>query len=179
MIPHLVRVGAFAQVGRFVPADATVYPRGARVVVRTSRGLEIGEVLAYESNEGSPQPANGALLRGMTIDDELLAARLDRNKHQALDACQRRIEQLNLGLTLIDGETLFDGRGVYFYFLGEPPAELEGLTAELADAFDAHVQFQAFADALTGGCGPDCGQSADGDSGCGACQSPCAAKAAR
>src|SRR5262245_33995869 len=114
---HLVRVGAFAQVGRFTPADAAVFPRGARVIVRTARGLEIGTVLASEAVEGPLLPTNGVLLRGMTIDDELLAARLERNKHQALEACQQKLNERGEGATLIDGETLFDGRGVYFYFL--------------------------------------------------------------
>ena len=45
---HLIRVGAFGQIGRFVAGDGTLYPRAARVVLRTHRGLEIGEVLAKE-----------------------------------------------------------------------------------------------------------------------------------
>ena len=42
---HLVRVGAMGQVGRFAAVDAVRYPRHSRVVVRTRRGLEVGEVL--------------------------------------------------------------------------------------------------------------------------------------
>ena len=42
---HLVRVGAMGQVGRFAAVDAVRYPRRSRVIVRTRRGLEIGDVL--------------------------------------------------------------------------------------------------------------------------------------
>jgi len=43
---HLVRVGAMGQVGRFAAVDAVRYPRHTRVVLRTRRGLEIGQVLS-------------------------------------------------------------------------------------------------------------------------------------
>ena len=43
---HLVRVGALGHVGRFTAVDAVRYPRDTRVVVRTGRGLEVGEILA-------------------------------------------------------------------------------------------------------------------------------------
>ena len=33
------------QVGRFAAVDAVRYPRRSRVIVRTRRGLEMGEVL--------------------------------------------------------------------------------------------------------------------------------------
>ncbi len=42
---HFVRVGALGNVGRFTSVDAVAYPRASRVIVRTSRGLETGEVL--------------------------------------------------------------------------------------------------------------------------------------
>lgn len=178
MPTHLVRVGAFAQVGRFATADATVFPRGSRVIVRTARGLEVGCVLTAETESGIPRPTNGVLVRGMTVDDELLAARLERNRPQALESCQRKLDQRGLAVTLIDGETLFDGRGVYFYFLGEPPSGLDALIAELAEAFDAEVQFQAFASALMSGCGPDCGAADHGGS-CAGCETSCAVGKAR
>ena len=41
---HLVRVGAMGQVGRFAAVDAVRYPRRSRVIVRTRRGLELGDV---------------------------------------------------------------------------------------------------------------------------------------
>src|SRR4051794_28895219 len=48
---HLVRVGVLGHVGRFTSVDATRFPRGARVVVRTSRGLELGEILAPPADD--------------------------------------------------------------------------------------------------------------------------------
>ena len=64
-------------------------------------------------------------------------------------------------------EHLFDGRSLFFYFLGESPPELEGVLAELAEVYDANVQFRRFSDTLTAGCGPGCGTESAG--GCGGC----------
>src|SRR6185295_19247164 len=81
---HLVRVGAMGQVGRFAALDAVRYPRRSRVIVRTRRGLELGEVLSppEDSDDGRPF-SDGDLLRRVTVQDELLQARLERNRQDA------------------------------------------------------------------------------------------------
>src|SRR4051794_5053772 len=81
---HLIRVGAMGQVGRFAAVDAVRYPRHSRVIVRTPRGLEIGEVLAAPASRDNGQAeADGELLRGVTIEDELLVARLEKHRTAA------------------------------------------------------------------------------------------------
>ena len=53
MALHLVRVSQMGEVGRFTAVDGRQYPRGARVIVRTPRGLETGEVLAtFDGHRG-------------------------------------------------------------------------------------------------------------------------------
>lgn len=155
-------------IGRFTSLDASRYQRGARVIVRTERGLEVGDVLSL--GEDIPRSrADGVILRGMTVEDELLQARLERHRHRAFQACAERIARLGLGVTLIDVEHLFDGRSLYFYFLGDVPPQLEGVLGELGALYDANVQFRRFSDTLTAGCGPGCGT--DSASGCGTCGS--------
>lgn len=172
---HLVRVGAQAQVGRFHAVDATRYPRGARVIVRTQRGLEVGEVLAAPGPDDEWGEADGDLLRGMTVEDHLLEARLSKHRHEAYEACAGRLAELNLPVVLMDVEHLFDGQSLYFYFLGPQLPELDRLTAELAETYEARVQFRKFTETLTAGCGPGCGTEAAEGSGCGSsCGTSCA-----
>jgi len=161
---HFVRVGALGSVGRFVAEGAHRYPRGARVVCRTLRGLEVGEVLsAVQSTDG--QVSDGTLLRRITPQDDLLLARLEKNRDEAYHACATRVAERGLPAVLVDVEHLFDGQSLYFYFLGETPPELDALTAELAGVYEAKAQLQKFADTLTAGCGPNCGTEEGG--GCG------------
>jgi hypothetical protein len=118
-------------------------------------------------------------LRRITVADELLLARLERNSQQAFRACQQLLDERGLNTVLVDVEHLFDGRSLYFYFLGEPAPELEQLTAELVERYDSEVQFRRFAQSLADGCGPDCGteQASGGKCGGDACSS-CAVSAA-
>ncbi len=175
----LVRLGAMSNVGRFYAADDGVrYPRASRVVVRTARGMELGEVLS-DADEVPLYQADGKVLRRMTISDELLQARLQKNHEKAYEACAARIAELNLPVTLMDVEQLFDGRNLVFYFLGDPSPELDQITGELADLYDTQVQFRQFAESLAAGCGPGCGTDAAEGGGCGtSCGAGCGVSSA-
>ena len=169
---HLVRVSCFGQVGRFRSFDGRGFPRGCRVVCRTARGIEVGQVLSSSDAATPGGEVDGTLLRALTPGDELLAARLEKNRHAAYEACVDRLAQHNIDATLIDVEHLFDGKTLFFYFLGETSTEIESITAELAEAYESKAQFQKFAATLSEGCGPDCGTEKAG--GCGDSCSSCA-----
>lgn len=166
----LVRFGALGLLGRFGSDEPRRWPRGSRVVCRTSRGLEVGEVLSASEN-GHDELA-GRILRGLTVEDDLLLARLEHRRDEAFEACRARLAERGLSASLVDVEHLFDGQSLIFYFLGEVTPEIEAVTAELADAYDSEVQFRRFADTLEAGCGPDCGTELGG--GCGDACTTCA-----
>jgi cell fate regulator YaaT (PSP1 superfamily) len=161
------------QVGRFAAADSRRYPRHSRVIVRTRRGLEIGDVLAPpDEREDGRSFADGEILRGMTIQDDLLQARLEKHRREAYDACARLLNQRGLNAVLVDVEHLFDGQGLFFYFLGEVTPALEACTEQLAEAYEAKVQFRKFTETLLEGCGPGCGtEEVKGRGGCETCTS--------
>lgn len=162
-------------VGRFSAVDGLRYRRETRVICRTSRGLEVGQVLDCLDCGGE---ADGTLLRAVTVEDELLIARLERDREAAVEACARMLQEQGLAAILMDVEHLFDGESLYFYFLGEVTEELESLTSELAEAYETKVQFRKFTETLTAGCGPDCGtEAASGGCGEGGCATCSLAKA--
>jgi cell fate regulator YaaT (PSP1 superfamily) len=175
---HLVRVGALGHVGRFTAVDAVRYPRHARVVVRTGRGLELGEILDPPANADEIERADGSILRGLTVEDQLLEARLEKNRQAAYAACAARLAELDLPATLMDVEHLFDGQTLLFYFLGKMTPELETITQELAELYETQVQFRRFAEAVTEGCGPGCGTEAATGGGCKTCATGCAVASA-
>jgi cell fate regulator YaaT (PSP1 superfamily) len=159
------------QVGRFAAVDAVRYPRHSRVIVRTRRGLEIGEVLTPPGENDNGEP-DGDLLRGMTVEDDLLVARLEKHRQAAYRACAALLAEHQLPAVLVDVEHLFDGQGLFFYFLGSVPAEVETLTERLAEAYETKVQFRKFTETLIQGCGPGCGtEEVKGRGGCETCSS--------
>ena len=167
---HLVRVGVLGHVGRFVSVDAIAYPRGTRVICRTARGLELGEVLAQVPANGQRGASDGSLLRGVTAEDELLIARLQKNRQEAFEACRRLLDDQGATATLMDVEHLFDGQSLYFYFLGQLTPQLEILVDAMAERYEANVRFRDFAAAVETGCGPGCGTDAAAGCGEGGCE---------
>jgi hypothetical protein len=175
---HFVRVGVLGSVGRFAAEGRQRYARGTRVVCRTARGLEIGQVLAA-ADATHEEACDGALLRRVTTQDDLLIARLEKNREAAFRACWDRLLELDAPPVLLDVEHLFDGQSLYFYFLGDGGPELDALTAELAAAYEAKAQLQKFAETLVAGCGPNCGTEEGGgcgSGGCSTCAVACATK---
>ena len=175
---HLVRYGLLGHVGKFAAVDALRYPRRSRVVVRSPRGLEVGEVLAEPEDHGSLEAADGQILRRMSVQDDLLEARLERRRHEAFTACQQLLAEASVPAALVDVEHLFDGEGLFFYFLGDPPEQAHDIMRRLAETYEAAVEFRKFADTLTEGCGPGCGtEEAKGQGGCASCTSCAVASA--
>ena len=172
---HWVRFGVMGTVARMASAEAQSFSRGARVICRTPRGLEVGEVLSAVSDSGDlagdsaalTGPPLGSVLRRMTVEDDLLLARIEKHKHEAFEACERQLVERGIPAVLLDAEHLFDGQSLLFYFLGETTPELDELTRELGETYDAHVQFSKFAETLTAGCGPGCGTAEAEGGGCG------------
>jgi len=170
MASHLVRYSLLGQVGRFITADALLYPRQSRVIVRSTRGLEIGTVLSEPSVGDQSTQSDGQILRRMTVEDDLLEARLEKHRHDAFNACASLLQEHQVPATLVDVEHLFDGQGLFFYFLGEVPPEANRLTQHLADTYETTVEFRKFAETLAEGCGPGCGtEEAMGQGGCASC----------
>jgi cell fate regulator YaaT (PSP1 superfamily) len=175
---HLVRYGLLGHVGRFTTVDAVRYARRSRVVIRSSRGVEVGEVLAGPDEQGAVGEAAGQILRRMSIQDDLLEARLDRRRHEAYHACDKLLAEAGVTAALVDVEHLFDGEGLFFYFLGDPPAAAGDITRRLAETYEAAVEFRKFAETLSEGCGPGCGtEEAKGQGGCASCTSCAVASA--
>jgi hypothetical protein len=161
---HWVRYGVLGQVSRFGTSDGQRYARGTRVICRTERGLEVAEVLSPADQAVTEDaPGNfigatqGTILRRVTVEDDLLIARLERNREQAFEECQQLLADRGIPAALAEVELLFDGQSLLFYFLGETTPEIDAVTSELAATYASTVQFHKFVDLLTAGCGPGCG----------------------
>lgn len=101
----------------------------------------------------------------MTPEDELQERALREGEPRAFNACQQLLAERHMPVELIDVEQLLDGENIVFHFLGEPPPEMADLTQELADQYDARVEFRQFMERMEAGCGPGCGT--DEAPGCG------------
>ena len=133
----------------------------------------MGEVLAPDARAVPTDALDGTVVRAMSVEDELLQARLEKDKQAAVEQCAERIAASGSTAVLLDAEMLFDATGLYFYFLGEVTPEVEALTGELAELYEAKVQYGKFAAAVVEGCGPGCGTEDATGGGCSVCLTGC------
>ena len=155
----LVRTGSWGEVTAMHAVDLTAYSHGQRVICKTERGLEIGQILSPADGD-----ALGRLLRPMTHEDELVQKRLEKYKRRAVEQCRKQLATAGIETTLIDVEHLFDGKTLVFHFLGDTTPEINEITSSLADEYERNAKTDHFAKLLAEGCGPGCGTE---DKGCG------------
>ncbi len=170
MQQHLVRFGVMGWIGRFGSAEALQYAPGDRVICRSFRGLEIGDVLNDQVVDESLAHC-GEILRPVAAEDRLIVTRLNKHRLRAIDACGRMLAERGISTLLLDAEQTFDGKNLFFYFMGDVTPEIEAITAELAETYEAKVQMRKFTDLVIHGCGPECGAGAAkcGTGGCAGC----------
>jgi len=104
----------------FDPLDFEVQ-KGSRVIVETTRGVEIGEV-SIDRMEVADTDIVAPLkkvLRIATEEDEEHARQNRIKEKEALGVCLQKIERHNLDMKLIDVEYTFDNNKILFYFTSE------------------------------------------------------------
>ena len=131
--------------GVFSANGNTGYPRGAKVIARTDRGLEDGEVLC-EANEAAmaelKDPAKGQILREMTPEDGRELLRIRSQAHRELDVCQGCVAKLELGMQLVDVEHIFGGERIVIYYLAENRVDFRELVKLLAGEFQTRIEMR-------------------------------------
>ena len=151
------------------------YPRHSRVIVRTRRGLEIGDVLRRPTIATTSRRrfADGDLLRGVTMQDELLQARLEKNRQEAYAACSALLAEQSCADRAGRRRTSFRWPGAVLLFpWATCRRNSKRYTGRLAETYEAKVQFRKFTETLIEGCGPGCGtEEAKGQGGCDSCTS--------
>jgi hypothetical protein len=156
----LLRLGMHGQVGRFCNEKNELLKRGERAICRTARGLEVGTVLGPSSPPSSgPEMADGAIVRPMTPEDELLWGHLQSLGEAALESCTGWLKSQQMDAVLLEVEPLMDGRTLYFHFLSEIDEPVQQYLDNLVALYEEQVRLSPFAQLLQQGCGPGCGTS--------------------
>jgi hypothetical protein len=175
---YLVGYGLRGDFGRFRPEHPLACPRGARVVVHTPRGLEVGRVLR-EATPGHarflPNTTLGRLLRVLGPDDERQALTLAERGGQLLVRANALAGERGLPLEVLDVEVLLDGAHAVLHQVRAAACDVRPLVSTLSREFDLQVSLADLAeppeeDHGCGSCGAGgCGSCGSG--GCGTCGS--------
>lgn len=119
--------------------------RGAQVVARTNRGMEIGEVLCEATDRTIKEvksSSHGQILREMSSEDSNELAHMQANETSKFETCCRMAKELNLEMELIDIEHLFGGERIVIYYLAEQRVDFRELVKRLATEFQTRIEMR-------------------------------------
>src|SRR5262252_3836207 len=106
----IVRHGAMRFLGEFQPQGSVEPERGQEVVLRTERGLEVGEVLCESDPRALAtigEPTRGQIVRQVTPEDISQMDRIREIERREMEVCSNLIKQRHLQMELVDVEHLF------------------------------------------------------------------------
>jgi cell fate regulator YaaT (PSP1 superfamily) len=117
---------------------------GASVVVKTERGLELGQVVAgsQEPDETSGPGPFDAIERVATAEDLRAAEELAEREREAMKVYRELVKERGLDMKPIDVEYVFDGSKIVFYFVAEERVDFRDLVRDLASRFHARIDMR-------------------------------------
>ena len=142
---YVVRHGVMRHLGVFATRASDSYSRGQQVILRTSRGMEAGEVLVEASDNVLAQmtePKTGQILRLVSDEDIRELRKMFEQERREFDICQQRIRELNLDMRLVDVEHLYGGERVVAYYLAEGRIDFRELVKLLAQDFQTRIEMR-------------------------------------
>lgn len=118
--------------------------KGDRVIVETSRGVEIGTAVSgireideaemHTTLKGVTRPANE---RDLARDSEN-----KRRQAEAFEICRKKIEAHKLDMKLVEVEYTFDGSKILFYFTADGRVDFRELVKDLANVFRTRIELR-------------------------------------
>ncbi len=145
MPKYVVRFGSMQRLGVFSTSRGETHARRDRVVARTDRGLEVGEVLCEATEQATKfikNPSRGQVFRKMTADDDNEVSRLKAQERDEFDVCRKVIQELCLDMKLVDIEHLFGGERIIIYYLAENRVDFRELVKKLAAEFQTRIEMR-------------------------------------
>ncbi|HKA07249.1 MAG TPA: regulatory iron-sulfur-containing complex subunit RicT [Gemmataceae bacterium] len=142
---YIVRHGAMRLMGEFAAPPTATFARGDRVVTRTERGQELGEVLCPANPQAVsylPEPTHGDILRRLTEEDCRREDQLRANTRQQFETGARLVSEHRLAMQLVDVEYLFGGERIIFYFLAEKRVDFRELVRAMAREFQTRIELR-------------------------------------
>ena len=140
---YIVRHGAMRLLFAF-DGDAGL-ARLDRVIIKSERGLESGEVLCPSTQQAIDhlvEPTFGTIIRIMNDEDIQRADSLRELQRREFDAACAMVVQHKLAMQLIDMEHLFGGERLVFFFLAEKRVDFRDLVKSMAREFQTRIELR-------------------------------------
>lgn len=156
-----VRFGRMNHIGEFSHAPDLKFTCGAKVVISTERGIEVGEQVsltcfgcdksvnrdqmrdyARASGGDTVRLKCGKILREADEGDLAEWKRIQEQAFDKLRTCRGFARELDLGMKIVDCEHLFGGERIVFYFMAEDRVDFRELVRRLASEFQTRIEMR-------------------------------------
>jgi cell fate regulator YaaT (PSP1 superfamily) len=131
--------------GEFLGLRDQKLTRDDRVIVRTDRGHELGEVLCQATDRTAKfleNPARGEVVRIALPEDYDVSSSQTAMKDDMITKCREFIANRKLQMELIDVEPIVGGERLVFYYLAEKRVDFRELVKDLARAFQTRIEMR-------------------------------------
>jgi cell fate regulator YaaT (PSP1 superfamily) len=142
---YVVRYGRMRFLGEYRGVPDQEHTRGQRVVVRSDRGTELGEVLCRVTEQTArfiPNAVQGDILRPATDQDHEQETRLAADVQPAFVTCQELITKRRLQMNLVDVEFIHGRERVVFFYLAEKRVDFRELVKDLARVMRTRIEMR-------------------------------------
>ncbi len=156
-----VRFGYLRYIGEFTHAPDMKFTCGAKVIIQTRRGIEMGEQVSLtcggcdksvtrdqmkdwvrSSGEDSFIFDAGRILREATAADLAEYAHIQAGCREKRGFAQRAADQYKLPLRVVDCEHLFGGERILFFFLSEDRIDFRAMVQDLTREYRTRIDMR-------------------------------------
>src|SRR6056297_921242 len=156
---------SFKRAGKiyYFDPDNIEVENGDKVIVETSRGIEMGEVVVERKKVEEKEIVSPLkkVIRKATLKDIDKNEENKRLEDEAYDIALKKIKEHKLPMKLIDVEYTFDHNKVIFYFTADGRVDFRELVKDLARVFKTRIELRQIGvrdeAKMIGGLGP-CGR---------------------
>lgn len=158
----VVRYGLMRQLGEFRHNLEKLPAPGTRIVARTERGVELGEVVISisptrqprcitsdqlknflrENGEDYPFRKNGKILRIANHQDVIDFRHLQTSARDAANFCREQIRDIGLPMKIVTVEHLLGGGRLIFYFSADSRVDFRDLVKRLAGEYHTRIEMR-------------------------------------
>ncbi len=158
----LVRYGRMGFMGWFEHNEENIPKVSSRVVIKTNRGLELGDLVGqfnYRSGQfrSSPEQVNqyfnskgkeyplgqgGTFVRFATDEDIMEETHLQASAREEAKCCERFIKEMDLPMKVVDSEHLFGGERIVIYFSSNGRVDFRELVRQLAREYQTRIELR-------------------------------------
>jgi cell fate regulator YaaT (PSP1 superfamily) len=158
----LVRYGRMALMGWFSHEEAHIPKVESKVVIKSSRGMEIGDVVGPYNYKGGnfrcscedvdkyyckkskehPLTSGGTFVRFASKADMIEAEHLEASSRDELKCCTKFAKEMNLDMKIIDAEHLFGGERIIIYFSSNGRVDFRELVKKLAREYQTRIEMR-------------------------------------